>query len=148
MKTHVAKPADIKRVWYLLDAQNASLGRVSTVAARLLLGKDKVNYSHHIDVGDFVVIINCDKLVVTGNKLEGKQYYRHSGFPGGLHSRTMGQAVTKDSSEVMTKSIRGMLPVNKLRPKRLARLKTYGDSQHQHQAQSPITIPLVKKDSK
>ncbi len=146
MKTHTAKPSDITRVWYLLDASSAPLGRVSTVAAKLLLGKDKVNYSHHIDVGDNVVIINCDKLVVTGDKLAKKQYFRHSGFPGGLRNKTLGQAMTKSSTEVMTKAIRGMLPVNKLRPSRLARLKVYSGNEHHHQAQNPITVPLAKRE--
>ena len=145
MKTHVTKPVDIKRVWYLLDASSRPLGRVSTAAAKLLLGKDKVNYSHHIDTGDFVIITNCDKLVVTGNKLSGKQYFRHSGFPGGLHNRSLEQAIAKDPTEVMTKAIRGMLPVNKLRPGRMARLKVYAGGQHQHQAQNPTVVTLDKK---
>lgn len=148
MKTHVAKPTDIVRVWYLLDARSAPLGRISTAAARLLLGKDKTNFSNHIDVGDYVVIINADKLIVTGNKLVGKQYFRHSGYPGGLRKQTLEEAMAKNSTEVITKAIRGMLPVNKLRPNRLARLKVYSNDQHQHQAQNPIVATVKLKGKK
>jgi large subunit ribosomal protein L13 len=147
MKTYSLKPKDISRSWYVLDAAEAPLGRLSTVAARLLIGKDKPSQSPHMDGGDYVIIINADGLVVTGNKLADKTYYRHSGFPGGLHKRTLSEQMNIDSTKVIEHSIRGMLPVNKLRDGRLARLKIYAGSEHNHSAQSPETISL-KKGSK
>ena len=140
MKTHIVKPSGMSRSWYVLDAASTPLGRISTAAASLLLGKGKPSFSHHIDVGDFVIIINSDKLIATGSKLASKQYYSHSGYPGGLSSKTMGEAVEQDSTKVVTKAVRGMLPTNKLRAGRLARLKVYRDEQHNHQAQSPIAV--------
>jgi large subunit ribosomal protein L13 len=147
MKTYSLKPKDISRSWYVLDAAEAPLGRLSTVAARLLIGKDKPSQSPHMDGGDYVIIINADGLVVTGNKLADKTYYRHSGFPGGLHKRTLSEQMNIDSTKVIEHSIRGMLPVNKLRDGRMARLKIYAGSEHNHSAQSPETISL-KKGSK
>jgi large subunit ribosomal protein L13 len=144
MKTYSLKPKDISRVWYVLDAAEAPLGRVSTIAARLLIGKDKPSQSPHMDGGDYVIIINADNLVVTGNKREDKSYYRHSGFPGGLYKRTLNEQMNIDSAKVIEHSIRGMLPVNKLRDGRLARLKIYGGSEHKHTAQSPEVISLKK----
>jgi large subunit ribosomal protein L13 len=144
MKTYSLKPKDISRVWYVLDAAEAPLGRVSTIAARLLIGKDKPSQSPHMDGGDYVIIINADNLVVTGNKREDKSYYRHSGFPGGLYKRTLNEQMNIDSAKVIEHSIRGMLPVNKLRDGRLARLKIYGGSEHKHIAQSPEVISLKK----
>ena len=115
MKTYSAKPSDVTRTWYVLDASQAPLGRLATQAASLLLGKGKPSFTKHVDVGDYVIVINSDKLVVTGNKLEGKVYYRHSHFPGGLKEATLQEKMDKDSTEVIVKAIRGMLPVNKLR---------------------------------
>lgn len=145
-KTFSAKPTDITRKWYVLDASEVPLGRLSTVAASLLLGKGKPSITPHMDGGDFVVVINSDKLVVTGNKLEKKVYYRHSGFPGGIYKRTLQEAKDKDSTQVIIHSIRGMLPVNKLRDGRLKRLKVYKDDQHQHSAQKPEALSLKKGD--
>jgi large subunit ribosomal protein L13 len=144
MKTFSAKPSDITRKWYILDASEIPLGRISTVAASLLIGKGKPTFTSHMDGGDFVIIVNSNKLVVTGNKLEKKIYYRHSGFPGGIHKRTLQEATDKDSTQVITHSIRGMLPVNKLRDGRLKRLKVYADDQHQHSAQKPEVLSLKK----
>jgi large subunit ribosomal protein L13 len=144
MKTFSAKPSDITRKWYILDASQVPLGRLSTVAARLLIGKDKPSFTPHMDGGDFVIVINSDQLVVTGNKLEKKVYYRHSGFPGGIHKRTLQEATDKDSKQVISHAIRGMLPVNKLRNGRLKRLKVYSDDQHQHSAQKPELLSLKK----
>jgi large subunit ribosomal protein L13 len=144
MKTFSAKPSDITRKWYILDASEVPLGRLSTVAASLLLGKGKPTVTSHMDGGDFVIVINSDKLVVTGNKLEKKVYYRHSGFPGGIYKRTLQEAKDKDSTQVISHAIRGMLPVNKLRDGRLKRLKVYKDDQHQHSAQKPEVLSLKK----
>jgi large subunit ribosomal protein L13 len=144
MKTYSAKPADIKRQWHLLDASKLPLGRLSVIAAGLLLGKSKPTITPHMDGGDFVVIINAKELVVTGNKRLQKSYYRHSGYPGGLRERRLEEQLTRDPSKVIEHAIRGMLPVNKLRAGRLARLKIYEEDQHEHQAQKPIEYKLDK----
>ncbi len=147
MKTFSAKPADVKRQWYLLDASAMSLGRLSTAAARLLIGKDKPTFTSHVDGGDFVVIINSDQLKATGAKKDQKTYWRHSGYPGGLRARTLTEQLDRDSTRVIVHSIRGMLPVNKLRDGRLKRLKVYKDEQHQHTAQSPIVYDVKQGKS-
>ncbi len=140
MKTYSAKPSDVTRVWYVLDASETPLGRLATRAAKLLIGKDKPQFTHHIDTGDYVVVINADKLVVTGDKLKQKRYYRHSGFPGGLRETSLQEVIDKDSTRAVIHAIRGMLPVNKLRDARLARLKVYAGAEHNHEAQKPVTI--------
>lgn len=137
MKTYSAKPTDVVRKWHILDASKAPIGRISTVAASLLTGKGKPMFSHHIDCGDFVIIINTDNLVATGNKMEDKKYHRHSDYPGGLKSPSLKEVIVKDSTKVLIKSVRGMLPVNKLRAGRLARLKVYSGAEHNHAAQMP-----------
>jgi len=142
MKTYSAKPTDVTRIWHVLDASKTPLGRLSTVAARLLLGKDKPSFTHHIDVGDYVIVINAGSLIVTGNKVAKKTYYRHSGFPGGLYKRTLGEM---DPVSVIEHSIRGMLPVNKLRKGRLARLKVYKSAEHNHTAQNPVAFDIRRK---
>jgi large subunit ribosomal protein L13 len=142
MKTYSAKPTDVVRKWYILDAAEAPLGRVATKAATLLTGKGKPMFTKHIDTGDYVIVINADKLVVTGKKFEDKMYYRYSGYPGGLTEQTMREVMEKDPTIVIEKAIRGMLPVNKLRPDRLARLKIYRGEEHQHAAQKPEAISV------
>lgn len=142
MKTYSAKPSDVTRKWYVLDASEVPLGRLATKAATLLTGKGKPMFTKHIDCGDHVIVINADNVVATGAKIEDKMYYRYSGFPGGLSERTMREQLDKDSSVVVTKAIRGMLPVNKLRDERLARLKVYGGAEHKHDAQVPEKISL------
>jgi large subunit ribosomal protein L13 len=142
MKTYSAKPSDVTRKWYVLDASEAPLGRVATQAATLLTGKNKPMFTHHIDTGDYVVIINAKNLIVTGNKLENKTYYRHTGFPGGIKKATLQEKIDKDPTEVIMKAIRGMLPVNKLRKDRLARLKVYAGNEHNHEAQKPEKIAV------
>lgn len=141
-KTYSAKPTDITRAWHLLDASELPVGRLATRAAQLLTGKGKSAFTAHIDCGDFVVIINADKLVVTGKKLEQKVYYRHSHYPGGLKERTLAEQMAKDSTDVIYQAARGMLPVNKLRNARLKRLKIYAGAEHNHEAQSPTKIFL------
>lgn len=137
MKTYSAKPSDVTRVWHIIDASEAPLGRISTVAATLLTGKKKPQFTHHIDCGDFVIVINADKLVVTGNKLEDKKYYKYSGYPSGLTTTSLMHQMTKDSTIPVFKAIRGMLPINKLRADRLKRLKIYRGPEHDHAAQKP-----------
>lgn len=145
MKTYSAKPSEVERKWYVVDASELPLGRISTQVAQLLTGKGKPMFTHHIDCGDFVVVINAEKLVVTGNKLEDKMYYKHSGYPGGLRETTLRHEIEKDPTKVVMKSIRGMLPVNKLRDGRLARLKVYAGSEHNHAAQQPIVLSMKKE---
>lgn len=141
-KTYSAKPTDVVRKWYVVDASEIPLGRLSTKVADLLTGKGKPMYTKHIDCGDYVVVINADKLVVTGKKLDDKMYYKHSGYPGGLTETNLKFELDKDSTKVITKSIRGMLPVNKLRDGRLARLKVYAGTEHGHEAQKPEELKL------
>jgi large subunit ribosomal protein L13 len=142
MKTYSAKPSDITRKWYVLDASKAPVGRVATQAAKLLTGKDKPQFTQHIDCGDYVIVINAANLVVTGDKLNQKMYYHHSHFPGGLKEATLAEKMAKDPTEVLVHAIRGMLPVNKLRDGRLARLKVYADAEHKHEAQKPEVISV------
>lgn len=141
-KTYSAKPSDVTRVWYILDASEVPLGRLATKAATLLTGKGKPMFTSHIDTGDFVIVINAAKSIVTGNKAAKKMYYKHSGFPGGLRERTFTEQIEKDPTSVVEKAIRGMLPVNKLRDPRLDRLKIYADADHKHEAQKPIVLSL------
>lgn len=142
MKTYSAKPTDVTRAWYVIDASEAPIGRVATRVATLLTGKEKPQFTKHIDCGDHVIVINAGKLVATGNRMEKKVYYRHSNFPGGLKEITLKQQVEKDASAVFVHAIRGMLPVNKLRDARLARLKVYNGSEHKHEAQQPVAISV------
>jgi len=144
MKTYSAKPSEVKRAWYLIDASQTTLGRVSTEVAQLLTGKKKPMFTPHIDCGDFVVIINADKLVVTGAKVTDKIYYRHTGFPGGLKERTLEEQQNINSAKILEKAIRGMLPVNKLRDGRLKRLKVYNGEEHSHEAQKPVLLDMSK----
>lgn len=145
MRTYSAKPKDITRNWYVLDASEVPLGRLATAAARLLIGKDKPSFTPHVDGGDFVVIINAGSLVTTGNKAAQKTYYRHSGYPGGLRQKKLAEAAATKPEEVVRHAVRGMLPVNKLRPSRLTRLKIYREAEHTHQAQNPQAISLKEK---
>lgn len=134
MKTYSQKPAEVTRKWYLLDASQTSMGRVATVAASLLIGKGKPTVSHHVDGGDYVVIISADAVIVTGGKEDKKMYYNYSGYPSGLRTRALKDV---DNTEALRKAIRGMLPVNKLREGRLARLKIYATAEHNHAPQQP-----------
>src|SRR4051794_25167050 len=143
-KTYSLKKSEISRQWYLLDASEVPFGRLSTHAASLLIGKGKPTLTHHMDNGDFVVIVNAENMVITGNKEEKKIYWRHSGYPGGIYKKTLREALEKPE-EVLHHSIRGMLPVNKLRDGRLKRLKIYRDDKHNHEAQQPKKIDLKRK---
>lgn len=142
MKTYSAKPTDVTRKWYVIDASEATLGRVASQAATLLTGKGKPMFTSHIDCGDYVVIVNADNLVVTGNKLEDKKYYRHSGFPGGIKETALKDVMAQDSTKAIYAAVRGMLPVNKLRDERLKRLKIYAGAEHNHTAQQPEVLSL------
>ena len=142
MGTYSAKPSDVTRKWYVIDASDTTLGRVATQIATLLTGKRKPIFTAHIDCGDYVIVVNADHLQVTGNKLEDKMYYHHSGYPGGLTETKLKDKMSKDSTEVIRKAVRGMLPVNKLRDERLQRLKIYAGEEHEHAAQKPEKISL------
>lgn len=142
MKTYSAKPSDVTRSWFVIDASEAPLGRVATQIATLLTGKGKPIFTQHIDTGDFVIVINAGQVQVTGKKTTDKVYYKHSGFPGGLRERTFTEQKEKDATEIIFKAVRGMLPVNKLRDARLARLKIYLDADHKHEAQKPKAVSL------
>lgn len=142
MKTYSAKPTEVTRKWYVVDASEVPMGRLATVVATLLTGKGKPMFTKHIDCGDFVVVVNSDKLVVTGDKLNKKTYYHHSHYPGGLKEASLQEKIDKDSTEPIIHAIRGMLPVNKLRDGRLMRLKVYPGSDHKHEAQQPQKLSL------
>lgn len=142
MKTYSAKPSDVTRKWYVLDASKIPMGRLATQAATLLTGKGKPQFSHHIDCGDFVIVINSASLVVTGNKLTDKVYQRHSGYPSGLTTTTLKDQLVKNPTVPIFKAVRGMLPVNKLRAERLKRLKIYADANHLHEAQKPEILSM------
>lgn len=140
-KTWNAKPADVQHRWYVVDAEGQTLGRLSTRIADTLRGKRKPGYTPHVDTGDFVVVVNAEKIAVTGKKLEQKMYYRHSGYPGGLKVRTLARQLELHPTEVIRLSVRGMLPKNRLARKQLLKLKVYAGPTHPHEAQQPEPLP-------
>jgi len=142
MKTYIPKVEDIEKKWYLVDAEGKVLGRLASKIARILSGKNKPIYTPHLDVGDFVVVINAEKVRVTGGKEKKKIYYRHSGYPGGLKSWTYEELLKKDPSRIIRKAVQGMLPKNKLGRRMLKKLKVYPGPEHPHQAQKPQKIEL------
>ena len=137
MKTYSAKPGEIQRDWYVVDAQGQTLGRLATQIAERLRGKGKPQFTPHVDTGDFVVVVNAEKIAVTGNKLDDKLYYRHSGYPGGLRQRTLRDQLERVPTEVLRKAVRGMLPRNRLGRQQLTKLKIYAGPEHPHAAQEP-----------
>ena len=142
LKTYYAKPNEVEREWVLIDAEDMVLGRVATEAARILKGKHKPQYTPHVDTGDFVVIINADKIRVTGTKAGKKTYYRHSGFPGGLKSETFNEAMAKHPERVIEHAVKGMLPKNTLGRALGMKLKVYAGPEHPHMAQQPRQIKI------
>jgi len=137
MKTYNAKPGEIARDWYVVDAEGQTLGRLATRLADVLRGKGKAQYTPHVDTGDFVVVVNAEKIAVTGNKLDDKMYYRHSGYPGGLKERTLREQLSRRPEEVLRKAVKGMLPRNRLARQQLTKLKIYAGPEHPHDAQEP-----------
>ena len=137
MRTYQANAQDRERVWYVVDAENKTLGRLATQIANVLRGKRKPTYTPHVDVGDFVIVVNAEKVAVTGDKREKKVYWRHSGYPGGIRSRTLGDMLEKRPEEVIRKAVKGMLPRNRLARAQLRKLKVYAGPEHPHQAQKP-----------
>src|SRR5947199_4917523 len=141
-KTYVAKPTDRERNWLLVDANGKTLGRLATQIADMLRGKRKPQYTPHVDTGDFVVVVNAEKIAVTGNKLDQKTYYRHSGYPGGLKSRTLREQLDRRPTEVLRGAVKGMLPKNKLARQQITKLKIYAGPEHPHEAQNPKSLEL------
>ena len=141
MKTWNAKPGEVERRWYLVDAEGKTLGRLATQIAEMLRGKGKAQYTPHVDTGDFVVVVNAEKIAVTGKKLDDKIYYRHSGYPGGLRERTLGEELERRPTEVLRKAVKGMLPRNRLARRQLTKLKVYAGPEHPHEAQNPAPLP-------
>jgi large subunit ribosomal protein L13 len=142
MKTYQANAQDRTRDWYVVDAEGKTLGRLATQIANVLRGKTKPTYTPHVDVGDFVVVVNAEKITVTGKKLEDKRYWRHSGYPGGIRSRTLGELLESRPEEVIRKAVKGMLPRNRLARQQLRKLKVYAGPEHPHQAQKPETLEI------
>ena len=135
--TYSPKPGEIERHWHVIDANDVVLGRLASQAATLLRGKHKPQFALHVDTGDFVVVVNAEKITVTGNKLDDKLYYRHSGYPGGLRSRPLRDQLERRPTEVIRKAVKGMLPRNRLARQQLTKLKVYAGPDHPHQAQDP-----------
>ena len=141
-KTWNAKPGEVAREWYVVDASGQTLGRLATRIADTLRGKDKPQYTPHVDTGDFVVVVNAERIQVTGKKLDDKMYYRHSGYPGGLRSRTLREQLDRQPTEVIRKAVKGRLPRNRLSRAQLTKLKVYAGPDHPHAAQAPKPLPL------
>ncbi len=142
MKTYVATPATRERNWLVVDATGQTLGRLATQIADALRGKRKPEYTPHCDVGDFVIVVNAERIAVTGDKLHQKRYYRHSGYPGGLKSRTLGDMLERRPEEVIRRAVKGMLPRNRLGRKQMTKLKIYAGPEHPHAAQQPQALEL------
>jgi large subunit ribosomal protein L13 len=142
MGTYSAKQEDIKRSWHVVDANGKTLGRLATAVASVLKGKNKPIYTKHVDTGDFVIVVNADKVHMTGKKLEQKTYYSHSGFPGGLKSVTAGTLMKSKPEEVIKKAVEGMLPKTRLGKQMMSKLKVYAGEKHPHSAQQPNAMMI------
>ena len=142
MSTQIAKQSEVNRSWFVVDLDGQILGRAATEIARVLRGKHKPIYSPSVDTGDFVIVVNAEKVQLTGNKLADKKYYRHSGYPGGIRSTTAGELLEKQPEELIRKAVRGMLPKNKLGRHMLKKLKVYSGGDHPHAAQQPKALSL------
>ena len=142
MKTFSAKNETVQRDWYVVDAEGKTLGRLCSELARRLRGKHKPVFTPHVDTGDYLVVINAEKIAVTGQKLDQKMYHRHSGYPGGLRSRTLREQLERRPTEVIRKAVKGMLPRNRLARKQLTKLKVYAGPDHPHVAQKPQTMEI------
>jgi large subunit ribosomal protein L13 len=142
MKTWNAKPNELEKRWFVVDADGKTLGRLSTLIADTLRGKTKPTYTPHVDTGDFVIVVNAEKIAVTGKKLDEKMYYRHSGYPGGLKERTLREQLEKRPTDVIRIAVKGMLPKNKLASAQLTKLKIYAGPDHPHEAQAPVPLEV------
>ncbi|HET6258667.1 50S ribosomal protein L13 [Pseudonocardia sp.] len=144
MPTYSPKPGEITRAWHVIDATDVVLGRLATHAATLLRGKHKPTYAPHMDTGDFVIIVNAEKIAVSGNKRDGKFIYRHSGYPGGLRQRSVGEMIEKHPDRLVEKAIKGMLPKNRLGRAMSKKLKVYAGPDHPHAAQQPAAFEITQ----
>jgi large subunit ribosomal protein L13 len=144
VRTYTPKPTDVQRQWYVIDATDVVLGRLASQVAQLLRGKHKPIYAPHLDTGDFVVIVNADKVALSGNKLEQKRAYRHSGYPGGLRSMNYADLLAKHPERAVEKAIKGMLPKNSLGRKMFGKVKVYAGPDHPHQAQKPVPFEITQ----
>lgn len=142
MKTYVTKPDDIQREWWIVDAQGKTLGRVASEVAKVLRGKHKPYYTPNLDCGDFVIVVNADKVEVSGNKLDEKRYYRHSGYPGGIRNLTLREMLQKHPRRAMRRAVWGMLPHNRLGRRMIKKLKVYAEGTHKHEAQQPQPLEI------
>lgn len=142
MKTEITKPADVERTWFVVDAEGQTLGRLSTRIASILRGKHKPGFTPSVDCGDYVVVINADKIQVKGQKMDQKMYYRHSGYPGGLSEMTLREQLDRFPTRPIEIAVKGMLPKNALGRQMLKKLKVYAGSDHPHQAQQPVVLEL------
>ena len=142
MKSYMARPLEVERKWYVVDAEGQTLGRLATEIATILRGKNKPQYTPHVDTGDFVVVVNAEKIAVTGNKRVDKKYYRHSGYPGGIKERSLNDMLERRPEEVIRHAVKGMLPRNRLARKQLTKLKVYAGPDHPHAAQKPTPMEL------
>jgi len=141
-KTFVTKSSDIERRWWVVDAQGQTLGRLASKIAPYLTGKNKPTYTPNLDTGDYVIIVNCDKIKVTGDRLDSKLYYRHSGFPGGMRSLTLRETLDKHPDRAIRAAVKGMLPSTALGRQMLKKLKIYAGNEHPHAAQQPAVLEL------
>ncbi len=141
-KSYMAKPGEVEKKWYVVDASGKTLGRLASRIATILMGKHKPIYTPHVDTGDYVIVVNAEKVALTGKKLDQKKYYRHSGYPGGLKVVTARQMLQKHPERVVYLAVKRMLPKNKLGRKMLKKLKVYAGSEHPHQAQKPEPLDL------
>ena len=144
MRTFTPKPAEVTRTWHVIDATDVVLGRLASQTAILLRGKHKTTFAPHVDGGDFVIIINADKVALTGAKAEQKKAYRHSGFPGGLRATSYTELLAKSPEKAVEKAIRGMLPKNSLARQQLSKLKVYRGAEHPHSAQQPVPFEITQ----
>ena len=142
MKTFSAKPEDVRRDWYLVDATNKTLGRLSTEIARRLRGKHKPEYTPHVDTGDYIVVVNADKIRVTGNKMKDKMYHRYTGYIGNLESMSLEKLMDEHPERVLEYAVKGMLPRNPLGRKMLSKLRVFAGPEHKHEAQQPIPLDI------
>jgi large subunit ribosomal protein L13 len=141
MSTTITQPANVEHAWFVIDAEGEILGRLATRIATALRGKHKPTFQPHVDTGDFVVVVNAGKVKLTGRKLEQKEYYRYSGYPGGLKVRTAGDVLVEDPTRVITQAVKGMLPKNRLARQVIRKLKVYASADHPHSAQQPKPFP-------
>ena len=142
MKTYSVKAGEIQREWYVVDASGKTLGRLASEIAKILRGKHKPIFTPHLDCGDFVVVVNAKKVNVTGRKMDTKRYYRHSGYPGGIRSNTLGELLEKDASRIIRLAVQGMLPKGQLGRSMIRKLKVYASDSHPHEAQQPKVLEL------